>query len=310
VHRLYGLTIDSPEVALPAPVVAGSTPDITLRHRIDAAFHPGERRDDDAMLLTRQGDTLFFTMWRTTEGYELSAPGVAEFLIDIDISDITAITPPEHNHELLRAVLSGGLMTIALTLRGEWVLHASAVAIDGEAFVIAGTTGQGKTTLAAILSAGPATYLSDDLVHLEPRTLLVHSGTTNLRLRPHAHEIADSYPPSVVRSTTFDGRVALTIEPPAGPTPLQAIVVPMPDHARRDVAVRRLEGEAAFLAVHRASRLWGWRDADVLRREFDRVLTLATAVPVLALHVPWGPPFVADLAEQICAALRADASAR
>ncbi|WP_029031785.1 hypothetical protein [Salinarimonas rosea] len=69
--------------------------------------------------------------------------------------------------ELLAFPLLGPVLAAALHLGGRFVMHASAIAVDGEVVVVMGDKGAGKsTTASALLSAGHA-LVADDLVVLD-----------------------------------------------------------------------------------------------------------------------------------------------
>jgi hypothetical protein len=58
------------------------------------------------------------------------------------------------------------------------------------------------------------------------------------------------------------------------------------------------DGEASFW-LNRCQRIEGWRDREILRRQFADVGQVASSVPVFEVAVPWGPPFDQDLAQQV-----------
>lgn len=68
--------------------------------------------------------------------------------------------------------------------RGEWLLHASAVAVDGRAMLICGSSGRGKSTTAAALANRGYPLLSDDISRLEfsPTGPIVHADGRMLKL--------------------------------------------------------------------------------------------------------------------------------
>lgn len=73
--------------------------------------------------------------------------------------------PGVENH-LLRLPVLGTLLAVLLHQRGFFVLHASAIAIDGQAVIFVGNKGRGKSTMAAALYGRGHQLLSDDIVAL------------------------------------------------------------------------------------------------------------------------------------------------
>jgi hypothetical protein len=92
----------------------------------------------------------------------------------------------------IAAVLIGPALAAALHLRGIPMLHASAVAVDGKAILVAGPAGAGKSTLTAALVARGAALLAEDLAVLtfEGKDLFVQAGSPCLRLCPDATLVA------------------------------------------------------------------------------------------------------------------------
>lgn len=76
-------------------------------------------------------------------------------------------------------------ITAALALRGVPMLHASAVEVDGSAFLVVGPGGAGKSTLAAAAVARGYALLSDDVSALQAgpeRGVCVHVAARLLRM--------------------------------------------------------------------------------------------------------------------------------
>jgi hypothetical protein len=101
-------------------------------------------------------------MSRTDDGYRLS------FAIGVDVH----VAPPAITWQAsasvggasLRHLLLDQVLPLANSCRGVFGLHGSAVVIDGEAIAFVGRGGQGKSTLAAAMTAAGAALLADDYV--------------------------------------------------------------------------------------------------------------------------------------------------
>ncbi|MCZ4340296.1 hypothetical protein O4H52_01660 [Sphingomonadaceae bacterium G21617-S1] len=79
--------------------------------------------------------------------------------------------------------LMGTTFAALLYQRGEMLLHASAVAWKGHAYLLCGTSGQGKSTLAATLCAAGSELLSDDICRIEfGADIMVHPDGRLLKL--------------------------------------------------------------------------------------------------------------------------------
>jgi hypothetical protein len=91
--------------------------------------------------------------------------------------------------ELVTLPLLGAIMAVLLHQRGFFVLHASAVAINGQAVAFVGTKGQGKSTMAATLFERGHSLLADDVVALDlndPAHPMVLPGHLQMKLWPEA----------------------------------------------------------------------------------------------------------------------------
>jgi hypothetical protein len=78
------------------------------------------------------------------------------------------VTPvPGAELSLVRLYLVGKVMATLLYQRGFLVLHASAVEIDGQAVAFVGTSGLGKSSLAASLYACGNAVVADDVVAVD-----------------------------------------------------------------------------------------------------------------------------------------------
>ena len=81
--------------------------------------------------------------------------------------------------------LIGTVFAVALQQRGNVVLHASAVSVDGHAMLFCGASGEGKSTLAAMLSSRGYPLLNDDVCNLSRRpdgTFVVRADGRMLKL--------------------------------------------------------------------------------------------------------------------------------
>jgi hypothetical protein len=90
--------------------------------------------------------------------------------------------------ELVRLFILGAAMGLLLHQRGLTVLHASVVAIGGQATAFVGEKGWGKSTLSAALVAQGYELVSDDIAAIEllDGEPIVHTGTPHIKLWPNS----------------------------------------------------------------------------------------------------------------------------
>ncbi len=82
--------------------------------------------------------------------------------------------------------------------------------------------------------------------------------------------------------------------------------MPLPDRESNQVRVHRLPVGEAAVVLARYQRIEGWTSPTLLRAQFQAVAAVAGSVPVLEIHVPWGPPFRETLASEIIGAVGMD----
>jgi hypothetical protein len=121
-----------------------------------------------------------------------------------------------------RVLLDLNLAAISQT-RESILLHAGAVELEGRVVVIAGVSGQGKSTLTAALVRSGFSYVTDELVIIDPSTGFVRpylkpldlgaESLTMLELDPNDEFVIDKkhVVPSEVGEVSTGGKVALIV---------------------------------------------------------------------------------------------------
>jgi hypothetical protein len=103
-------------------------------------------------------------------------------------NEIVVDARPGVQEQDLRLPLLGSMLAVLLHQRGLFVLHCSAVAIEGAVAVFLGNKGMGKSTLAASLYAQGHALVADDLVALDisdtSQPPLVNPGFPQFKLFP------------------------------------------------------------------------------------------------------------------------------
>ncbi len=213
---------------------------------------------------------------------------------------------PAISPEFVAILIAGSVVSYLLSAGGRLVLHASAVEVDGEALAFVGHSGQGKTTVATLLCADGYALVTDDVLPLDVRggEVTCVPGGTELRVRETVEDLLERFTPNATRRLTADARHAVAPAPTlAERLVLGAVAVPLPDRESNQVKVRRLPAGEAAMALARYQRIEGWTSPTLLRAQFEAVAAVAGSVPVLEIHVPWGPPFRETLAHEIVAAV-------
>jgi hypothetical protein len=312
-YECSGLLIAS-EIALASPLVGGVPPaevDLTIEMG-EARIQPFERPSADVVAELLVDGYPRYTFCRIDFGYVCRVVSVADFVIDTDLRKVRCYPVVGGNAEVIPIVLAGTITAFVLAMGGRCVLHGSAVESKGLALAFVGESGQGKSTMAALFCAGGASLVTDDVLPLVfehgaggPDTDIVNClrSSSEIRLRSKAASLVDRFNGGESVRMTSDERYAL--EPLATTLdriPLTAVILPRPDREHAEVSARSLPpGEATFW-LSRCQRIEGWRDRDILRRQFVDVGRVVTFVPVFEVSVPWGPPFANDLPGKVVTA--------
>ncbi|MCM8558318.1 hypothetical protein [Sphingomicrobium sediminis] len=211
-YGAFGLRISS---ALELPelfaIDAAAEPDIRLDLRVDTEL----QRDDLTLWDVRADGSVTFRL-----------EGISYVVTDGNHIDIAA--PPETDPADIRIWLLGTVISALLLQRGLLVLHANAVAFgDDEAAAFLGASGDGKSTLAAALSARGRRVLCDDLLAVDvdnDGAAWVRPGIPRVKVGPTAAAVLgidlsdaprvaadiDKYQMPLDRSADWDKRYRLT----------------------------------------------------------------------------------------------------
>lgn len=294
-YNLNGLSVDS-EIAIchGRPCAARTPADLVIRHN---GIRPVPATLADGKLLqgVASPESLLYTTIRQDDGSALlRIHRRADFEISADHTAVRVWSDPGCDPEMLGIFIAGNLLATVLALRGETVLHASAVEVNGDAVAFVADSGVGKSTLAALSCARGARFVTDDVLRVHDAadgTVSCWPGATENRLRRDVADLSVALSDAATR-TSADGRTVW--RPPAttfDACRLSAIVLPQPDREHTALQMVRLAPGAAVLELSRRPRLLGWSDERVVSSTFQNLSWLARAVPVFAARVPWGPPF-------------------
>jgi hypothetical protein len=301
--RVYGLTVRSEiPLHLHRPVPAGTPVDLEIT--LGATVPPTEALPPGRALLDLRGNHQYYAATAVDEGFRLRFFGSCDIVLDRNLARAIVHPMAGADPDLVSVLVGGTLLAFVLTIRGDVVLHASAVQVGDAALGFVGASGMGKSTMATLLCADGARLVTDDILRLDttssPPTCAL--GATELRLRKGADHLAEWFGSAPAVRTTGDARQALAAVPATTEDlPLAALVVPLPDHSpeRRTAEITRVSPKEAMVLLARFPRLLGWQDEAVLRAGFHQLADVVDRVPVHVALLPWGPPFPEDIAARV-----------
>lgn len=150
-YRVSGLSVGS-ELALPGLIALGvdrGTPEVTIR--------PG------AVPQSLENPSASGPTWQIEDRrFLLRIPGIARFLLS-NGNEIQFELEPGADEADIPVFILGTVFGILLHQRGQIVLHASAVRVDGKAILFCGPSGAGKSTMAAALALCGLPLVTDDV---------------------------------------------------------------------------------------------------------------------------------------------------
>lgn len=170
-YRVAGFSVGS-DIALPGLIgdeTGDGPPDIAIRlasvcQRLDGASAVGP------------------TWELAGDRFLLRIPSIARFLLTGG-REIAFETEDGRSLEDVAPFLMGTVFGLLLHQRRRFVLHASAVCVDGKAVLFCGPAGAGKSTLAAALIQRGYPLVTDDFCAVEPGAVpLVHPDGRQLKL--------------------------------------------------------------------------------------------------------------------------------
>jgi hypothetical protein len=304
--RIYGMTVRS-EVPLHLHRTVATGTQVDLDIALGAAVAPTAATPRGRVLLDLHGSRQYYTATEVDDGFLLRFSGSCDIVLDSSLARATVHPMSGVDPDLVSVLVSGTLLAFVLAMRGEVVLHASAVHVGDAALAFVGASGMGKSTMATLLCASGARLVTDDMLRLDlrrsPPTCAL--GATELRLRKGADHLADRFGSAPGLRTTGDARQALLPEPAtAEDLPLAGLVVPLPDHSpqRRTTEITRLSSREAMEVLSQFPRLLGWQDPTVQRAAFHQLAEVVERVPVHIAVLPWGPPFPEDIVDHVLCA--------
>lgn len=223
------------------------------------------------------------------------------------------IIRPEKNVDwrLICLPLFGAVFAVLLHQRGNLVLHASSVEIDGKAIILAGQKGDGKSTLAASLGKSGFSILNDDVtpVRFAGAGLLVYPGFPFLKLNPDAIiQTVGSDLESYKRiAKGFEKRVVPLGNDQSDVCPLGAVFVLEDDPA---VGITRLSFQESVQCIVSHSYIARFTDDWIARglaaHNFLQSTSLIASTPVFRFSRPRDLNAVSKLAKTISSFVKAE----
>lgn len=291
-YQAYGLKIHS-EIELPelVPQSSQSQPDIII----------GLRKLSDSPLKT---ESVSHVYQLTPQGFYVYWDMIGTFAIP-DIHHLWIDCDPDADQDRLRLFILGAAIGVMLHMRSLFVLHASAVVIQGQAVVFMGNKGWGKSTLAATLKTRGHVVLGDDVIAIDlsnPKQPVVIPSFPQIKLWPDAvaalYHNSDQAQPLVNESSKQQVQFHDTFEFQSIPLG-QFFVLGKSDPV--EIAGMTIQDTIQYLLQN--TYVARFQDAllqgEAAQKHFAQLTTLANTIPTHRLLRPTNLDLLHDVAELV-----------
>lgn len=266
---LYGFEVKAELPLRRLNAAAGTRGELT----IEVASHPlAVARGEPVSTLVGDDGQRFYASHELNGRCLLELPPSGEFLLDPAAVRVTVGIGDNNAALREHRIVSSAICTL-LAMRGDLVLHASAVATGGRAVVFCGPTGRGKSTLALALGEAGHPVLGEDgvAIDLERGDPVAFPGARGIR----------------VRSSDVDGghRTDLAPDPgPREPPPCPVAAVVLLGERGEALSIEPLPAARALALLTPNLVHSGGRDA--IAAAFDRLARLLHTVPAFRASLP------------------------
>lgn len=237
-------------------------------------------------------DSAFY-FWQPPEGglgfwTHLSA-GYAEYTISADGSAITVVHSEQAPFLEVMRYITGVSLGAALRFRGVLCLHASAVLVNDSAFIFAGPSHTGKSSLSAAFHRRGYSLITEDVCALDKRDdgVFVRPGYAGIRLYPETLDLlygADA----VTEAMRIDQKYLHRLDAiPTSPCPVRALyLLALRNPHLEQPRVTLVDKQSALLALTGQFYLHRFGPKEWLARDFPRLGELVQRLPVYVLERP------------------------
>jgi len=224
--------------------------------------------------------TIWTEFYRTETGYLLRFPGLADFRVAVDGTDVTCSPVPDVSEETTQHLYLNQVLPLALSMMGKLVFHASAVEIGDSAVAFVADSGRGKSTLAASFATNGFRFLTDDGLVVEGGKdgYLAFPSHPSIRLWQDSREVLMPSETETAPSLDFTSKARFL----AGkniifcdqPRPLRRVYF-LGDGSARKLTFQRMTAAEAFIEWVKHSFLLDVEEKTLLAGQFDQVTQLA-----------------------------------
>lgn len=245
--------------------------------------------------------TQFF---RTGTGYLLRFPGLADFLMSDDGSEVHCRAVPDLDDVSTQHLYLNQVLPLRLSKSGKLVFHASVIEAEGGAIAFAAESGRGKSTLAASFASNGFRFLTDDGLVLEEcaQGYLAQPSHASVRLWRDSQVALISEDAELAPPVAFTPKARILSGAELAhcnePRPLRRVYF-LGDGSAEQIIIRGLEPSEALIGLVKHSFLMDLDQRDVLARHFDQLTRMVAAPIFFHLDYPRRYEALADVRRAI-----------
>ena len=225
---------------------------------------------------------------KTESGYSLRFPKVASFTISTS-GKLEKIYPEELGSERnIEHLTTHQVKPRQLTLRGNFVLHASAVTVNGVVVPFIGDSGAGKSTLAyAISKREQFDLFSDDYVAIESLDgiSLATGDDCSPRLWDESLEHFRIKDGESALVSDYSNKRRVTVSSEVNQGAIKALYV-LAESSQNEIEIKEISGHARFITLIRSAFRFNPNDSKLSATEYERISDLIDNAPLFSLNYP------------------------
>jgi hypothetical protein len=235
--------------------------------------------------------TVWTEFYRWDSGYLLRFPGIADFEVSADGTDVTAHPAEDCDESTLEHLFINQLLPLALSRQVRPAFHASVVTVPGGAVAFLGKTGMGKSTLAASFALGGSEFLADDSLLIDESRggCLALPSHASLRLWEDSVEAIVGDQSIRARRISYSSKARLLagegLDFCETPQPLLAAFL-LRNECVSKVTIQETSGSSRCMDWIEHSFLLDVEDKALLSRHFDWTHRISEAVATYTLDYP------------------------
>lgn len=251
---------------------------------------------------------------RVGRDYLVRFPGLADFLMAANGIEVTCTPHPDCDDATVEHLFSNQIEPLVQSHIGKAVFHGSAVLVDDGAIGFIGSSGRGKSTLAASFSTNGGRLLADDGLIVVPdgEAHFVQPNSASVRLWDDTREALlpanNPTAPAVVYTEKQRYLAGMAFELERVPARLRALFF-LRTGDTTAISIERMDSSDAMVALVQHCFLLDREDRLTLSRQFENASRIARATPCFELDYPRSYAELANVRGAIRVAVNAAAAA-